>query len=227
MASHQPETSPQKKRILIVDDHPVLRKGLVRLIESKNGFEVCAEAGDATEAMNFIKKDKPDLAIVDLVLPGESGINLTKQIRANFPEIPVLVLSMHEEALYASRALRAGAMGYIAKQDAIDNIMSALRTIFNGERYVSPGIAQVALANLGTDGSGVDTDDPTRILSDRELEILDLIGKGHEVREIADRLRLSPKTVETHRTHIKEKLKLKNARQVAHFAVRWTEREGP
>ena len=220
MASHQPETSPQKKRILIVDDHPVLRKGLVRLIESKNGFEVCAEAGDATEAMSFIKKDKPDLAIVDLVLPGESGIALTKQIRANFPEIPVLVLSMHEEARYASRALRAGAMGYIAKQDAIDNIMSALHTIFNGERYVSPGIAQVALANLATDGNGVDTDDPTSILSDRELEILDLIGKGHEVRDIADRLRLSPKTVETHRTHILQKLNIHSVPELILYAVR-------
>ena len=218
------KTRKTVKRILIVDDHPVLRKGLARLIDSKEGFEVCGEAGNATEAMTLIRSLKPDLAIVDLILPGESGIALTKKIRSDFPKVPVLVLSMHEEALYALRALRAGAMGYIAKQDAIDNIVTALHSVLKGERYVSP---EIALANSRSDGTGVDGDDPTSALSDRELEILDLIGKGQEVREIADKLQLSPKTVETHRTHIKEKLHLKNARQVAHFAMQWIDREGP
>jgi DNA-binding NarL/FixJ family response regulator len=213
------------KRILIVDDHPVLRNGLARLIDSKNGFEVCGEAGEANEAMKMIKTVKPDLAIIDLVLPGESGIALTKRIRSQFPNLPVLVLSMHEEQAYATRALRAGAMGYIVKQDAIDNIVAALRGVLEGEHYLSPSIANGALASIGPDAA--DDGDPTNVLSDRELEILDLIGKGHEVRDIADKLRLSPKTVETHRTHIKEKLKLKNARQVARFAVQWTDQTGP
>lgn len=217
----------QAKRILIVDDHPVLRKGLARLIALNEGFEVCGEAGDADEAMKLIKSLKPHLAIVDLVLPGESGIALTKRIRTEFPKVPVVVLSMHDEPLYASRALRAGAVGYIAKQDAIDHIVTALHCVFNGERYVSPGIAKGALANFGSVGAELKSDDPASVLSDRELEILDLIGRGCEVRDIAGKLRLSPKTIETHRTHIKEKLNLKNARQVAHFAVQWIDREGP
>ena len=212
------------KRIIIVDDHPVLRNGLARLIDARNGFEVCGEAGEAVEAMEMIKKLKPDLAIIDLVLPGESGIALTKRIRTEYPKLPVVVLSMHEEPAYASRALRAGAMGYIVKQDAIDNIVNALDGVLSGNRYLSPAIATGALANLGSNDP--DTD-PTSVLSDRELEILDLIGKGHEVKDIAERLHLSPKTVETHRTHIKEKLKLKNARQVARFAVQWTDHTGP
>jgi DNA-binding NarL/FixJ family response regulator len=210
---------------LIVDDHPVLRNGLARLIDAKSGFEVCGEAGEANEAMEMIKKLKPDLAIIDLVLPGESGIALTKRIRSEFPKLPVLVLSMHEEQAYATRALRAGAMGYIVKQDAIDNIVGALQGVLKGDRYLSPSIASGALANLGPDAP--DEGDPTNVLSDRELEILDLIGKGNEVRDIAGKLNLSPKTVETHRTHIKEKLKLKNARQVARFAVQWTDQTGP
>jgi len=215
------------KRILIVDDHPVLRKGLARLIELNDGFEVCGEAADAAEAVTLMNSLKPDLVMVDLVLPGESGIALTKRIRTEFPKLPVLVLSMHDEPLYASRALRAGAMGYIAKQDAIDHILTALRCVLNGERYLSPGIAKGALLNSGSDGAELKSDDPTNVLSDRELEILDLLGRGHEVREIAAKLQLSSKTIETHRTHIKEKLNLKNARQVAHFAVRWIDREGP
>src|ERR1700756_364263 len=121
------------KRILIVDDHPVLRNGLARLIDSKSGFQVCGEAGEASEAMEMIKRLKPDLAIIDVVLPGESGIALTKRIRSEFPKLPVLVLSMHDEQAYATRALRAGAMGYIVKQDAIDNIVGALRGVLNGD----------------------------------------------------------------------------------------------
>jgi DNA-binding NarL/FixJ family response regulator len=207
------------KRILIVDDHPVLRKGLARLIETKNGFEVCGEASDALEAMQLIRSLQPDLVMVDLVLPGESGIALTKKIRGEFPKLPVLVLSMHEEAPYAARALRAGAMGYIVKQDAIDNIVTALGDVLSGKRYLSPNIAKELTTQLGSEDAA--DSDPTRILSDRELEILELIGKGQEVRDIAAKLRLSPKTVETHRTHIKEKLKLQNSRQVARFAVQW------
>ncbi|HXP36079.1 MAG TPA: response regulator transcription factor [Chthoniobacterales bacterium] len=209
-----------KKRVLLVDDHPVLRKGLVRLIDSKEEFVVCGEASTAVDAIALIRQLKPDLVIVDIGLPGTSGIELTKTVRAEFHQMPVLILSMHEEALYATRALRAGAMGYIVKQDAIDNIAAALREALNGRRYLSPVIA-AQLQHNGPDGQTPSTADPVSLLTDREFEIFELIGKGHEVREISDALGVSPKTVETHRTNIKEKLKLKNARQVARLAVQW------
>ena len=208
------------KKILLVDDHPVLRKGLVRLIDARDEFEVCGEASTAIDAMALIRDLSPDLVVVDISLPGTNGIELTKSIRAEFPKLPVLILSMHEEALYATRALRAGAMGYIVKQDAIDNIAAALQETLNGRRYLSPIIA-AQMQSSGLDGQLKATDDPISLLTDREFEIFELIGKGQEVREISDVLGVSPKTVETHRTNIKEKLKLKNARQVARLAVQW------
>jgi DNA-binding NarL/FixJ family response regulator len=213
------EESSKAKRVLLVDDHPVLRKGLVRLIDSKGEFIVCGEAGSADQAMALVRELKPDLVIVDIGLPGASGIDLTKTIRSEFPEVPVLVLSMHEESLYANRALRAGATGYIVKQDAIENIAGALRDTLAGRRYISPVVA----AQLKMNGDEIEpaSDEPTSVLSDRELEIFQLIGKGHEVADISRALKLSPKTVETHRTNIKDKLKLKNARQVARLAVQW------
>jgi len=212
--------SENRKRVVLVDDHPVLRKGLARLIDSKEGFVVCGEASTAIEAMALIRELKPHLAIVDIGLPGASGIELTKSIRAEFPDMPVLILSMHEDALYATRALRAGAIGYIVKQDAIDNIATALQETLNGRRYLSPGIVE----QLQNDGLGEEprsSHDLIDQLTDRELEIFHLIGKGHDVREIADALAVSPKTVETHRTNIKEKLRLKNSRQVSRVALQW------
>ena len=212
------QAQPNKKRILLVDDHPVLRKGLVRLIDSKDEFVVCGEASTAADAMALIRELEPHLAIVDIGLPGASGIELTKTIRAEFQKLPVLILSMHQEAFYATRALRAGAMGYIVKQDAIDNIADALREALNGRCYLSPVIA-AQLQHNGPNKPIHPTDDPVSLLTDREFEIFELIGKGHEVREISRALGVSPKTVETHRTNIKEKLKLKNARQVTRLAV--------
>ena len=212
--------SENRKRVVLVDDHPVLRKGLARLIDSKEGFVVCGEASSAIEAMALIRELKPHLAIVDIGLPGASGIELTKSIRAEFPDMPVLILSMHEDALYATRALRAGAIGYIVKQDAIDNIATALQETLNGRRYLSPGIVE----QLQNDGLGEEprsSHDLIDQLTDRELEIFHLIGKGRDVREIADALAVSPKTVETHRTNIKEKLRLKNSRQVSRVALQW------
>jgi len=206
-----------KKRVLLVDDHPVLRKGLVRLIDSKEEFVVCGEASTAADAMALIRELEPDLVIADIGLPGTSGIELTKTIRAEFQQLPVLILSMHEEALYATRALRAGAMGYIVKQDAIDNIAVALRDALKGGRYLSPVIAE----QMQNNGPDTQSRDPVTLLTDREFEIFELIGKGREVKEISEALGVSPKTVETHRTNIKEKLKLKNARQVARMAVQW------
>ena len=209
-----------KKRVLLVDDHPVLRKGLARLIDSKDDFVVCGEANNATEAMSLIRQLKPHLVIVDIGLPGASGIELTKSIRAEFPNIPVLILSMHEEALYATRALRAGAMGYIVKQDAVDNIGTALQETLKGRRYLSPEIAK-QFQPEGLHEQPRSSHDLVDLLTDRELEIFELIGKGRDVREISEALNVSPKTVETHRTNIKEKLKLKNSRQVARVALQW------
>jgi DNA-binding NarL/FixJ family response regulator len=212
--------SPGAKRIVIVDDHPLFRKGLEQLINSNDGLAVCGEAGSALEAMGVIRKIAPDLVIVDVSLPGANGIELIKNIRAEFAKLPILVLSMHDESLYALRSLRAGAQGYVMKQEALANVLTAIQQVFAGRPYLSSAMSAKLIASYAdTPGNGKTS--VTDTLSDRELEILELIGKGHEVREIAKELHLSPKTVETHRAHIKEKLNLKNARQVARFAVQW------
>src|ERR1700724_1441860 len=176
--------SETKKRVFLVDDHPVLRKGLVRLIDSKPGFSVCGEASTAVEAMTAIRELKPHLVVVDIGLPGPSGIELTKTIRSEFPNTPVLILSMHEEALSATRALRAGAAGYIVKQDAIDNIATALQDTLNGKRYLSSGIAE-QFQQDGVEEEPRSSHDLVDLLTDRELEIFELIGKGRDVREIS------------------------------------------
>jgi DNA-binding NarL/FixJ family response regulator len=212
--------SPEAKRIVIVDDHPLFRKGLEELINSENGFAVCGEAGNAAEAMEVIRKLNPDLAIVDLSLPGANGIELIKNTRAEFPSLPILVLSMHDESLYALRALRAGAEGYVMKHEAMTNVIHAIHEVFNGRPYLSPAMAAQVITKFAHRESEEETDAVER-LSDREIEILELIGKGKDVREIAKLLHLSPKTVETHRSHIKDKLDLKNSREVARFALQW------
>ncbi len=210
--------SPKATRIIIVDDHPLFRKGLEQLISSHGGFVVCAEAGDAAAAMDVIRRVSPDLAIVDLSLPGANGIELIKNIRAEFSKLPVLVLSMHDESLYAVRALRAGANGYVMKQEALENVITAIGEVLAGRPYLSRDMSAKLISNVAT---GNAQESPTDKLSDRELEILELIGKGRDVREIAKALHISTKTVETHRAHIKEKLGLPNARQVARFAIQW------
>ena len=211
---------PDAKRIVVVDDHPLFRKGLEQLIHSDGAFAVCGEAGNASEAMDVIRKLDPDLAIVDLSLPGANGIELIKNIRAEFPKLPILVLSMHDESLYAVRALRAGAAGYVMKHEAMANVVRAIHEVLSGRPYLSPAMAAQVITKF-THGTAEGEADATERLSDRELEILELIGKGKDMRQIAKLLHLSPKTVETHRAHIKEKLQLKNAREVARFAVQW------
>jgi DNA-binding NarL/FixJ family response regulator len=216
---------PDAKRIVIVDDHPLFRKGLEELIHSDAAFAVCGEAGNAAEAMDVIRKLNPDMAIVDLSLPGANGIELIKNIRAEFPALPILVLSMHDESLYALRALRAGADGYVMKHEAMANVIQAIREVFNGRPYLSPAMAAQVITKFAHRQAEGETDAVER-LSDRELEILELIGKGNEVRQIAKLLHLSPKTVETHRAHIKDKLDLKNSREVARFALQWLDARG-
>ena len=211
---------PESTRIVVVDDHPLFRHGLVQLLNSDDGFTVCGEASSAPEAMTLIRKLKPHLVIADLGLKGPGGLELTKSIRAEFPKMPILILSMHDEPTYAVRSLRAGANGYVTKQDALGSVLIAVREVMDGRVYLSPSMASEVISNvvLSKAAPGANLTDS---LTDRELEILERIGKGEEVKSIAKALHLSPKTVETHRAHIKEKLKLENARQVARFAVQW------
>src|SRR5207248_9464450 len=216
---------PEVKRIVIVDDHPLFRKGLEQLIHSEDGFAVCGEANNAPEAMGVIRKLDPDLAIVDLSLPGANGIELIKNIRAEFPKLPILVLSMHDESLYALRALRAGAEGYVMKHEAMANVIHAIHEVFSGRPYLSPTTPAQVITKFAHRQSEGETDVIER-LSDREVEILELIGKGHEVRQIANLFHPSPRTVETHRAHIKEKLNLASAHQVGRFAVQWIDARG-
>jgi DNA-binding NarL/FixJ family response regulator len=216
---------PEAKRIVIVDDHPLFRKGLEQLIQSEDSFAVCGEANNAPEAMDVIRKLNPDLAIVDLSLPGANGIELIKNIRAEFSKLPILVLSMHDESLYALRALRAGAEGYVMKHEAMANVIQAIREVFNGRPYLSPAMAAQVITKFAHRQAEGEADAVER-LSDRELEVLELIGKGNDVRQIAKVLHLSPKTVETHRSHIKDKLDLKNSREVARFALQWLSARG-
>jgi DNA-binding NarL/FixJ family response regulator len=211
---------PEAIRIIVVDDHPLFRHGLTQLINSDDGYAVCGEASSAPEAMTLVRKLKPRLVIADLGLKGPSGLELTKSLRVEFPKLPVLIISMHDEPTYAVRSLRAGASGYVTKQDALGSVLVAVREVIDGRIYLSPSMASEVISNvvLAKREPGANlTDD----LTDRELEILERIGKGQEVKGIAKALHLSPKTVETHRTHIKEKLNLKNAREVARFAVQW------
>jgi DNA-binding NarL/FixJ family response regulator len=216
---------PEAKRIVIVDDHPLFRKGLKEMIDSDGTFAVCGEAGNTAEAMEIIRKLHPDMTIVDLSLPGANGVELIKNIRAEFAKLPILVLSMHDESLYALRSLRAGADGYVMKHEAMANVIQAIREVFNGRPYLSPAMAAQVITKFAQRRVEGEVDAVER-LSDRELEILELIGKGHEVRQIAKLLHLSPKTVETHRAHIKDKLDLKNSREVARFALQWLQARG-
>jgi DNA-binding NarL/FixJ family response regulator len=212
-------------RIIVVDDHPLFRHGLVQLLNSDDGFSVCGEASSAPEALTLIRKLRPHLVIVDLGLKGPGGLELTKSVRAEFPKMPVLILSMHDEPTYAVRSLRGGANGYVTKQDALGSVLIAVREVIDGRVYLSPSMASEVISNviLTKREPGAN---PTDNLTDRELEILERIGKGEEIKAIAKALHLSPKTVETHRAHIKEKLNLSNARQVARYAVQWASAKG-
>src|SRR5205085_966352 len=211
---------PESIKIVVIDDHPLFRHGLIQLLNSDDGFAVCGEGSSAGEGMDVIRKVKPHLIIADLGLKGTNGIELTKMIMAEFPALPVLILSMHDESLYAVRSLRAGARGYVTKQEALGSVLEAVREVMDGRTYLSPKMASQVISKVVVNRIAPDEEITDR-LSDRELEVLELIGAGKEVKAIAKALNLSPKTVETHRTHIKEKLNLQNARQVARFAVQW------
>jgi DNA-binding NarL/FixJ family response regulator len=213
-----------KKRILVVDDHPIVRQGLALLINREPDLIVCGEAEDAMGAMHVLASAHPDILIVDISLNGPDGIDLLKNIRLSHPTLPVLILSMHDELIYAERALRAGANGYIMKQEATENVLVAARRILNGEIYVSTRIANQMLRHYIT-GSGTLRNSSIADLSDRELEVFRLIGEGHGTRQIAKELHLSIKTVESYQAHIKEKLSLRSARELMQRAIQWNMNE--
>ena len=220
----QNQTVPRKSRILVVDDHPIVRQGLALLINQEADLLVCGEAEEAMGAMHVLASSKPDVLIVDISLNGPDGLDLLKNIRNVYPTLPVLILSMHDESIYAERALRAGANGYIMKQEATEKVLVALRRILGGEIYVSDRIANKMLKHYIT-GSGSLRPSSIADLSDRELEVFRLIGEGHGTRQIAEELHLSVKTVESYQAHIKEKLSLRSARELMQHAIQWNMNE--
>jgi DNA-binding NarL/FixJ family response regulator len=213
-----------KKRILVVDDHPIVRQGLTLLINREPDLVVCGEAEETMGAMHVLASARPDVLIVDISLNGPDGLDLLKNLRTTHPNLPVLILSMHDESIYAERALRAGANGYIMKQEATGKVLVAVRRILNGEIYVSDRIANNMLKHYIT-GSGTLRNSSIADLSDRELEVFRLIGEGHGSRQIAEELHLSIKTVESYQAHIKEKLSLRSARELMQHAIQWNMNE--
>lgn len=220
LKKNKSQTNQHKTRILIVDDHPVVREGLAKLINQETDMTVCGQAEDAHQAVKAMKNLNPDLVIVDISLKETSGMDLIKDVKAKHPRLPVLTLSMHDESLYAERALRAGAQGYIMKQEAPEMIVAAIRAVLGGQVYISDKVTSRMVHKLvgskdELSATGVDT------LSDRELEVFLLIGRGHGTRQIAEKLFLSAKTIETYRAHIKDKLGLADATELLQYAIQW------
>jgi DNA-binding NarL/FixJ family response regulator len=206
-------------KILIVDDHPLVREGVIGLLSSQPDFEVCGEAAGLAEARQLIAAAVPDVVIVDLTLRDGSGIELIKELKGRGGVKP-LVLSMHDESLFAERVLRAGAVGYVSKHEASRTIIQAVRTVVAGKIYLSQRMTEQMVSRAFASQADL-TRSPIDSLTDREIEVFELIGQGLTVRQIATRLQLSPKTVETHREHLKEKLNLNNTTELTRHAVQW------
>jgi DNA-binding NarL/FixJ family response regulator len=207
-----------------VDDHPIVRQGLALMLNREADLVVCGEAEDANGAMLVMTSAHPDVLILDISLNGPDGLDLLKTIRTTHPTLPVLILSMHDESIYAERALRAGANGYIMKQEATEKVLVAVRRILTGEIYVSDRVANKLLKHYIT-GSGSLRNSSIADLSDRELEVFRLIGEGHSTRQIAEELHISVKTVESYQAHIKEKLSLRSSRELMQHAIQWSMNE--
>jgi len=220
---HRAVWQARKATVLLVDDHPIVRQGLTQLINQEPDLAVCGHAEDAASAFHAIAVYRPDIVILDISLNGPDGLSVLKELRMNDPVLPVLVLSMHDESLYAERALRAGANGYIMKQEATERVLEAIRRIRGGEVYVSDQIAKRLLRQVISSPTAGKS--PMEALSDRELTVFRLIGEGRGTREIADDLHVSIKTVESYQAHIKEKLGLSNGRELVQHAIRWVTRE--
>ncbi len=216
----------EAKRILIVDDHPVFRRGMIALLAEQKDFNICGEAENAAQALSVMRDVKPEVALVDISMPGMNGIELIKMMLSEEPKLSIVILSMHDESLYALRALRAGAKGYVMKAEAIDHVVKAIRKVIDGGLYISSKLSErLVFKAIQSDNS--DSVSPVDKLSDRELEVLQLMGKGSSTRDIAGALHLSIKTIETHRSHIKEKLGFKDAAELVRFAFEWASLQQP
>jgi DNA-binding NarL/FixJ family response regulator len=215
-------TSQTKKcRVLLVDDHPIVRQGLALLIDREPDLSVCGEADGAHSAFHAIETLRPDLVVLDISLNGPDGLDVLKEIRMKTASLPILILSMHDESIYAERAMRAGANGYIMKQEATERVLVAIRRIMQGDVYLSDRLTNSMLQQY-VHGASTAKKSPLVSLTDRELEVFRLIGEGHGTRQIADELHLSVKTIESYQAHIKEKLALRNARELVQHAIEWT-----
>ena len=217
--------SPPKSRVFLVDDHPIKRQGLVALINREPNLVVCGEADSAPVAIDMIQKLMPDIALVDVTLKTTSGIELMKHLKALRPEMPVLMMSMHDESLFAERALRAGAKGYIMKLEPSATILAAIRRILSGELYLSEKMKEKMLHRLVKTG-GTEVVYSIDTLSDREMEVFQLIGNGYGTRQIATRLNLSVKTIDSYREHLKLKLRLDGGTELVRHAIQWVKSEG-
>jgi DNA-binding NarL/FixJ family response regulator len=213
---------PAKIRVFLVDDHPIVRRGFQLLLGLERDLAVCGEADSFSQALERMIQLKPDIAIIDLGLRESSGLDLIKEARAHLPDLKILVFTMKSEQMYAERALRAGANGYITKEEGAEKAIEALRVLLQGKTYLG---AQLAEAMMNRLAGGRQPGEPTDLLSDRELEILDMIGTGLGTRQIAERLKVSIKTIESHREHIKTKLQLKKASELVNYAYNWVNRK--
>ncbi len=216
---------PPKLKVLLVDDHPITRQGMKALVNQQSNLEVCGEADNAAYAIELVGRLQPDLAIVDIALKTTNGIELTKNIKVQAPNLPVLIVSMHDEGLYAERALRAGAMGYLMKQEASEKIIAAIQRLLQGEIYLSDKIKEKMLHRfVNKKGEGMVFSIDT--LSDREMEVFQLIGNGYSTRQIAQKLNLSSKTIDSYREHLKLKLNLDSGAELVRHAIQWARSEG-
>jgi len=216
-------TSTTRRQVFLVDDHTILREGLATLINQSDDLQICGEASTSEEALDRIPQTKPDLVVVDLSLPDSGGMELLRLLKLRHPEIPALVLSMHDESVYAKRALRAGAKGYIMKQEAITEVQVAIRRVLEGGLYLSRKVSDWLVQSAVQSRGGGRESHPINGLSDREFEVFEMIGRGLGTTEIAKQLHLSVKTIETYQAKLKEKLDLSDARELFQFALRWVE----
>lgn len=221
--SASPKPKPES-RILIVDDHPLFRKGLRELIEREPGWSVCEEAATSDEAIRLVEETKPNLVIVDITLAGTNGIDLIKSLVSQNAALPLLVISMHDESLYAERAVRAGAMGYVMKDETPRIVKSAIQRVLAGEMYLSEKMSASIITRLMR-GGGEKAESPVSRLSDREIEIFRLLGRGRETKQIAQELNLTIATINSYRARIKEKLGLNSPTELLHKAISWVQQE--
>ena len=221
-ATGRPSSTAPKRRILLVDDHPIVREGLLGIFHGEDDLIVCGIAEEMHQALAQIEQLHPDLALLDISLNGSNGMDVLKVIRIHHPKLLVLILSMHDEMLFALRALRAGAAGYVMKHESADAIVASVRRVLGGEIALSQRMESKVMQQV-VSGLKARTGSPLEDLSDRELEVFHLIGKGSSTRQIAQELHLSPKTIDSHRANIKEKLNLKSATELVQHAIQWRE----